>query len=48
MMTKEKLKSTEALVKKILEDNEKARNSDNYLYLCVIDFIAAYKGIDLR
>ena len=36
MEKKEEIKSTEALVKKILEKSKKARNSDDYLYVRVI------------
>ena len=42
------LKQTRQLVKRILETNVKARNSDSYLYFCVISFRAAEKGIDLK
>ena len=42
------LKSTKALVKSILEADEKARNSDSYLYLKVIKHIAVNYGIDLH
>lgn len=48
MMTKQKLKSTEALVRELLEDNERTRNSDNFLYLCVLYTVAERKGIDLQ
>lgn len=48
MNKKTELKTTTALVKAILEDDEKARNSDSYLYLQVIENIARHKGYDLR
>ena len=47
-MTKQKLKSTEALVKGILEQDEKARSSDNYLYLKVCEYISHEVGHFLR
>ena len=47
MMTKQKLKSTEALVKELLEKDELTRNSDNYLYLRVLMIAAAHKGIPI-
>ncbi|MEE0981450.1 MAG: hypothetical protein U0K91_07175 [Acutalibacteraceae bacterium] len=46
-MTKEKLKSTEALVKEILEVDEVARGNDNFLYLRVLFNVAKHKGYDL-
>jgi hypothetical protein len=42
------LKSTKALVKAILEQDEKARNSDSYLYFKVINTIADRNNIDLN
>lgn len=42
---KETLKSTRALVHKILTENEKARGSDSYLYFCVINAVAEKNGI---
>ena len=36
------------MVKKLLEDDERCRNSDSYLYLQVVKDTAAMKGIDLR
>lgn len=42
------LKTIKALVKAILERDEKARNNDNYLYLVVIETIAKAHKIDLR
>jgi hypothetical protein len=41
------LKNTKALVKHILEEDQKARNSDSYLYLKVIEHIADHKGFNL-
>ena len=42
------LKNITALVKSILEDDERARNSDSFLYFRVIEFIGALKGIDMN
>ena len=42
-----KLKTTTALVRNILEHDTKARNSDSYLYLKVLQNIADREGIDL-
>lgn len=41
------LKTTTALVRSILEEDEKARNSDSYLYLQVLNTVANKKHIDL-
>lgn len=41
------LKTTRARVLAILEQDERARNSDSFLYLRVIGMIAEEKGIDL-
>jgi hypothetical protein len=41
------LKTTKALVTVILEQDEKARNSDSHLYFRVINTIAAKRNIDL-
>lgn len=41
------LKSTKALVKLILEQDEQARNSDSFLYIKVINAIADINCIDL-
>ena len=41
-----KLKNTKALVKSILETDQRARNSDNYLYLRVLNTISAMNGAD--
>ena len=42
------LKNIKALVKTILENDERARNSDSFLYFRVIDAIGAEKGLDLN
>lgn len=44
---KERLNTTLALVKEILEEDEKARNSDNHLYLKVIESIVNSKGFPI-
>ena len=41
------LKNTTALVKSILEQDERCRNSDSFLYLKVLSTVAEQKGIDL-
>ena len=41
------LKTTKALVTVILEQDEKARNSDSHLYFRVINTIATKRNIDL-
>lgn len=41
------LKTTTKLVKAILEQDERARNSDSFLYLRVIETIAEKKDINL-
>ena len=46
-MTKKLLQTTQ-LVKTILEKDEKARNSDNYLYYCILSKLANEKGIDIN
>lgn len=46
-MTKQKLKSVEALVKEILESDEMARSDDDYLYLLVLSKVANKKGDNL-
>ena len=43
-----RLNTTKALVKTILEQDQKARNSDSYLYLRVINTIAEKKSINLN
>ena len=42
------LKNTTALVKSILEQDERCRNSDSFLYLKVLSVTAKQKGIDLE
>ena len=42
------LKTTTKLVKAILEQDEKARNSDSYLYHKVLESVALEKGIDTK
>ena len=37
-----------ALVKNILENDERARNSDSFLYLKVLDAIGVKNGIDIN
>lgn len=41
-----RLKNIKALVKSILETDQRARNSDNYLYLRVLNTISAMNGAD--
>lgn len=40
------LKTTTSIVKTIMEENEKTRNSDSFLYLKVLDYVGKQKGID--
>ena len=47
MSKRKELMTTKALVKTILEQDEKARNCDNYLYLTVLKSIGAKKSIDI-
>lgn len=47
-MHKAGLKNTTAIVKAILEKDQRARNSDNFLYLRVIEHIAEREGFNLR
>lgn len=42
------LRTTKALVKTILEEDQEARNSDNYLYLKVLEYIATQSGYNLH
>lgn len=42
------LRNTTALVKEILTTDVRARNSDSFLYLRVIDAIGKTKGIDIN
>ena len=41
------LKKVTYLVKLILEEDERARNSDNYLYSRVIEIVAERKAVDV-
>lgn len=41
------LRTVFALVKNILEQDEKARNTDNYLYLKVLEHYSRLRGIDI-
>lgn len=47
-MTRERLECTRRLVKRILEDDEFARNSDSWLYLKVLEEDAVRLNIDLE
>lgn len=42
------LKNTTALVKSILEQDKRCRNSDSFLYLKVLCTVGKQKGIDLE
>lgn len=42
------LQNTKALVAKILEEDEKARNSDSYLYFRVIGILGQERDIDMN
>ncbi len=42
------LKNIKALVKTILEKDERARNSDSFLYFRVIEAVGASKGLDMN
>lgn len=44
----ENLKTVSALVKNILEHDTKARNTDNHLYLKVLEHYSGLRGIDIR
>ena len=46
-MCKAELKNTTAIVKAILEKDQRARNSDSHLYLKVIEYIATQNGYNL-
>lgn len=46
-MTKKELVKTSELVKEILIQDERARNSDEFLYLRVLGVIGEMKGIDI-
>lgn len=41
------LRTVSALVKNILEQDEKARNTDNYLYFRVLEHYSKLRGIDI-
>ena len=41
------LKNTKALVKSILEQDQRARNSDSFLYFRVLGLLGEEKGIDM-
>ena len=43
-----KLQTTQALVKSILETDEKSRNSDSILYLNVLNICGERNGIDVK
>lgn len=42
------LKTTTTLVKSILEQDERCRNSDSFLYLKVLSVVGKQKGIDIE
>jgi len=42
------LKTVSALVKNILEHDHKARNTDNHLYLMVLEHYSGLRGIDIH
>jgi len=44
----ENLKTVSALVKSILENDHKARNTDNHLYLKVLEHYSGHRGIDIH
>ena len=48
MNISKKLYQTNKIVKSILEEEEKARNSDSYLYLQVLYRVGQVKGIDVN
>jgi hypothetical protein len=43
-----RLKSTTKLVKSLLETSEKCRNSDNYLYYCIIKTLSYKNNIPIE
>lgn len=47
MKKRTELKNTTALVKDILEQDQKARNSDSFLYFQVLKRLGEEKGLDL-
>lgn len=48
MNTSKILYQTSKIVKEILEENKRARNSDTYLYLQVLYKVGKMKGIDVN
>ena len=44
----ENLKTVSALVKNILEHDQKARNTDSHLYLMVLEHYSGLRGIDIH
>lgn len=44
----ENLKTVSALVKDILENDNKARNTDNHLYLRVLEHYSDQRGVDIQ
>jgi hypothetical protein len=46
-MKRTELKNTTALVKAILEEDQRARNSDSFLYFKVLGKVGKEKGLDL-
>lgn len=44
----ENLKTVSALVKNILEHDHKARNTDNHLYLMVLEHYSGLRGMQLK
>lgn len=48
MSKKQELFTTKALVKSILENDEKARNCDTYLYTRVLDIVSIEKNISIN
>lgn len=47
-MQMQDLKNIKTLVKTILENDERARNSDSFLYFRVIEAVGKIKGIDMN
>ena len=48
MEKSEELKTTTKIVKKILEQDERARSSDSFLYLRVLGFLGEKNGFDIN
>lgn len=48
MTTKKDLKYISDVVKVILKANERARNSDSFLYLRVLEYYGCLNGIDVK